>query len=489
MMKGANSRLESIVFWSILALGAVLRGVEAFQRPLQVDEALMVAEARLPIRDGLANIAADVHPPLILFLLRPFEIVHLPDFVPRLLMIAFGLASIALIYGIVRAWAGTTAALFAAACAAVMPTIVHYDTWIRMYAPLSTMELLGWYSLTTLARRSDLTASSRRAWWAIWIVSSAAAAYLHYLAWVSIAAQIIWVAVCYRRELRAALFSVAAVVVLWLPQLPTFLQQTSHGGRSWVFALAHPVSAILQIPGEALLHPESEFGLDGLRIFGLAWLLAGIAVALIWNRDSVLPWLGLAAVFTIVVSLSLHLSLYGGRYFLLLSYGVCAWTGVGLTRLWDSGKTSRLIVVGGLAALCAYTALLSSTPYYYTADWPAVAAYLQAHAQPGDALIAEQSSSFLALTHYEPLSGHRFVGVDAGGATAATAVRVAKQFPRVWLIVFEATAVDPDEDLIKGLDGQLTPLGYVRFPRESPAESVLVAEYARRGKSDPTLGR
>ena len=471
-------RTERLALFALLAAGFVLRLVEAIGRPLQVDEALMVAEARLPLRMGLANIAADVHPPLILVVLRPLEIIHAPDIVLRLVMIAFGLCSIALLYAIVRRWADAPTALLAAACAAVMPTIAHYDTWIRMYAPLSTVELLGWYALTEIVLARDAAAGRRRMLWALWIASSAAGAYLHYLAWISLAAQGVWIALRHRRDLLAFAGATIATFVLWLPQLGTFITQISRGGgRSWAFALEHPLSAIAQIPGQALLHPETDFGLDAVRVFAIVWLACALATVLAYRRGGALPWLGLSAVMTVGASLAAGLSLYGDRYFLPLAYAVCAWTAIGLERLWSLGKPYRYAVVGSLAVLAACTALFAADPFYYTADWPAVADYLRTHAARGDPFIAEQSSPFLALTHYADLSGHKLVGVDSS-ADAEAAVAYAGAHRHVWLILFESTAVDPDEALVKGLTRGLRPLGYVRFPRAATAETVLVAEFA-----------
>ena len=470
-------RRYQIALWAILAVGFVLRLVEALGRPLQVDEALMVAEARLPLREGLANIAADVHPPLVLFILRPLELVHAPDIVLRLVMIAFGLCSIALLYAVVRRWADARTALLAAACVAILPTIAHYDTWIRMYAPLSTVELLSWYALTGLVLEPQAPVGRRRVLWALWTASSVAGAYLHYLAWISLAAQAIWVAVRQRRHLLPYAGAAAVAVVAWLPQVRTFLDQTSRGGRSWAFALAHPASAVAQVPGQALLHPETAFGIDAVHVFAIVWLAAAFAAVVIYRGGGALPWLGLSALLTVAGSLAAGLSLYGDRYFLPLGYAVCAWTAVGLDALWSRGSAYRVAAVGALVALGSFTGLLAADPFYYTADWPSVAAYLQSHAAPGDPFIAEQSSSFLALAHYADLSGHRLVGVD-GAADVPAAVAYARAHGHVWLVLFESTAVDPDEALVGGLTRDLTPLRYVRFPRASAAETVLVAEFA-----------
>src|SRR4029077_3504777 len=101
-------------------------------------------------------------------------------------------------------WAGRAPALLAMILAAVMPTVVFYDTWVRMYAPFSTIELLGWYLLSIAVARPDLAVARRRALWCGWLLCTVASAYLLYLAMFVLAAQLLWIAIANRSALVEA---------------------------------------------------------------------------------------------------------------------------------------------------------------------------------------------------------------------------------------------------------------------------------------------
>lgn len=454
------------------------------RRPLQVDEALTLDMAGLPLKQGIALIGRDVHPPLIVILIHPFEALHAPDLVVRLCMVAFGVASIALVYGIVKLWAGRLPALIAMALAAVMPTIVFYDTWVRMYAPFSTIELAGWYVLSLVVVREDLSSTARRMAWVAWCVATAAAAYLQYLAWFGLAAQLIWIAICYHRALLKAVSGAVVAVLAWLPQLPVFLTQLSFGGQSYPWGLAHPGLAILRIPGEALFHPETSAWLDAPHAVALVSLAGALAAVFFFCRGTAMPWLGLSSALVIVVSLLRHESLYLDRYYLLLAYAACSWTAVGLSRL-ATMRAGRLVALGLVCVVAAFGIVRETDPYYYTADWPAVSRFVASAFAHGDAIVAEQSTSILALNRINEGGAWARaripeIGVDAGGSAAAAKVRQAGGYRRLFLVLFESSTVDPNADLIRGLEKEYRITHVERFERASTAETVTVAVFDRR---------
>lgn len=450
------------------------------RRPLQVDEALTLEMAGLPLKQGIALMAADVHPPLILLLVRPFEALHVPDVVVRLIMVAFGVASVALVYAIVSLWAGRRAALIAMALSAVMPTVVFYDTWVRMYAPFSTVELLGWWLLSLVVVRDDLSAAARRAAWIGWALASAAAAYLQYLAWFTLAAQLVWIALRHRRASLKAVAGAGAAVILWLPQMPVFIHQLSVGGQSWPWGLAHPGPAIFRIPGEALLHPETDLWLDPVHTIALAGVVAVLAAVFFFSRGTALPWLGLPSALVVASSLAAHESLYLDRYYLLLAYAVCAWAGVALERL-ARIRSGALAAAGIVAAVAAFGIVRALDPYYYTADWPAIwTSVLRNASSREDVIVAEQPSSLLVLKRLAANRTVPEIGVDGGGPVAAAKVDAIKAYQRVFLVLFEASAVDPNGDLIRDLDRYYRIERVDRFERATSGETVTIAVLDRR---------
>lgn len=443
--------------------------------------------AGLPLKQGIALIGRDVHPPLIVILLHPFEAMHAPDLVVRLLMVGFGIASVALVYGIVTLWAGRASALLAMGLVSVMPTIVFYDTWIRMYAPLSTVELFGWYMLSLVVAREGLSAAARRAAWVGWVLATTAAAYLQYLAWFGLAAQLIWVACRYRASWVKTGAGAAIALLAWLPQLPVFLRQASFGGRSFPWGLAHPGVAILRIPGEALLHPETAGFFDVAHVVALVGVISALGAVVFFCRGTALPWLGLPALLVIVVSVTRHYSLYLDRYYLLLAYAACAWGAVGLTRLARS-RPLKIATVGLIGIIAAHGAVREVDPYYYTADLPAIWSYVTFRgAADGDhrtVVVAEQSTSLLVL---DRLYGNAWprehipqIGVDAGGAEAAVKAHAIRKYGRVFLVLFETSAVDPHLDLLRDLGKEYRVRSVQRFERASTAESATVVIMDRR---------
>jgi hypothetical protein len=436
--------------------------------------------AGLPLRQGIALMGADVHPPLILIILRPFEALNAPDIVPRLLMVAFGVASVVLVYAIVHLWAGRTPALIAMALAAVMPTIVFYDTWVRMYAPFSTIELLGWYFLSLVIVRGDLAVVARRALWCGWVACTIACFYLLYLALFVLASQVIWIAIRERTALTKAVIGAAVAFVAFLPQLPVFVHQMSFGGQSWPWGLEHPGAAIFRIPGEALLHPETDVWLDPIHIVAIIGLAVALIAVFFFSRGTALPWLGLSSVLVVLVSVANHESLYLDRYFLTLGYAACAWCGVALAQLASARRPGALAVVGVVAAVAAFGIVRATDPYFYTADWPAVWSFVMQRATANDVVVAEQPSSLLVLKRMAPRTKFAQIGVDGGGPVAAVKSDEIRGYKRVWLVLFGASAVDPNDDLIKDLNPYYRIERVERFNRATTGESVTVAELDRR---------
>lgn len=467
-------------FWLILVAAAALRIIEAVRRPLQVDEALTLDMAGLPLKQGIALMGADVHPPLILIMLHPFEALHVPDVVVRLIMVAFGIASVAIAYAIVDLWVGRTPALIAMMLAAVMPTIVFYDTWVRMYAPFSTFELLGWYFLSVVSVKQDLAVVTRRAAWCGWVLCTIASLYLLYLALFVLASQLIWIAIQERAALIKALVGAVAATVAFLPQLPVFTHQMSFGGQSWPWGLEHPGAAIFRIPGEALLHPETDVWLDPIHVIAVVGLAAALAAVFFFSRDTALPWLGFSSILVVLVSLAKHESLYLDRYFLMLGYAACAWCGVALANLASMRRPAGLAVAGIIALVAAFGIVRATDPYFYTADWPAVWGFVMSRAAANDAVVAEQPSSLLVLKRITPEPIFAQIGVDSGGAVAEAKTDKIKHHDRIWLVLFEASAVDPNSDLLKDLSPYYRVDTVTRFDRATSGESVTVAQLNRK---------
>jgi len=471
------------LFWAVLAVAAILRFADALRRPLQVDEAYSLHLAALPLAQGLKAVAVlDIHPPLFLIVTHVLAAWHLPDGAFRLLAAAVGVLAVALFYLLVRAWHGDGVAAVAAAGAAVLPSLVFYDTMIRMYGLFDAFALGSFLSLSILYTRDDLRASVRRLLWCVWAVLCAACIATLYLGFLVIAAQLLYTAVLRREHLLKASLGAAAAVLVWSPQLPTFLDQLPRGGLAFPFYAQHLAATILELFGQATIAPQTTgAGVIAIAAGILAWLWVAFAL---WfgiggNGRSLALWLGVTGVLTFAYSIIAHKLLYTDRYYLLFAYALCCLTALALARLsaWhpNAGRAAGL-AMGMLLGFTGFAYAFDSR--LYTADWPAIGTVLQSGLRGGDVVIMEQGSSFFPLERGPWLDHHPLL-LTFHRSDVDQAARLARPFARVWLVLFQAAPVDPDLRLANGLRRERRPAGMWEFVRWLPAESASVLLFQR----------
>jgi hypothetical protein len=240
----------------LLVGAAVVAGVIALTArfvttsPLWLDEALSVNIAGLPLGDITGALEHDGHPPLYYALLHGWmELFGEGDVAVRALSGLFGVACLPLAWVAGRRAGGSVAA--AAATTLVVglsPFAVRYATEARMYSLLMLLVLVG----HLLVRRA---VDERRAGWGALAGVAAVVAVLlwtHYWSTYLVLAAGAVVAWWGRRArtdertvaVRLVLAGVVGVV-LFLPWVPTLLDQAAHTGTPWAEA-ARPAIVIDQ---------------------------------------------------------------------------------------------------------------------------------------------------------------------------------------------------------------------------------------------------
>jgi len=474
---------RSRLAWAVLALAALLRITLAMLRPLQVDEGYTLHVAALPLQAGLHILRTlDVHPPLFLLLVHAWLGLHSPDAGIRLRMALFGIASVWLLYAIVVRWHGERAALIAAFCAAVMPSLIFYDSMIRMYAPFDALALTSFLLLSILLTRADLKISSRRALWTGWAIVTALLWYTLYLGVMVSLAQLLYVALLRRDALVRVLTALACAGLLFAPQVGTLAYQLPRGGLAFPFYAQHELQALWELAGQATIAVQSHGNVVWASLgslVGWAWIAAALALVAPRNGRSLVLWLGVPSALTLAYSLLAHKLLYTDRYYLLLAYALCAWSGIAADRIGEKLPATMRRPAGLLAggALAALGILYTLNPALYTADWPAVAALLESHSQPKDLIVFEQGSPFFVLKRGVSLDHHPLL-VILRRQDVARSSALSRPFARVWLVLFQSGPVDPDSKLLSALKARRV-AGVWEFPRALPAESALVVLFKR----------
>ena len=223
-------RPSSLAFALVVVVGIAFR--LHTRSELWLDEALSANIARLPVGDMLRQLKHDGHPPLFYLLLHGWmEIFGKGDDATRSLSGIFGIACLPLMWVAARRYAGRAAAASAVVLLATSPYAVRYSTEARMYSMVIFFVLVGW-----LLVRSALDNPTIARLVGIAVVSGLLAL-THYWSFYLLAATALLLLWMWRRQANAAALRVTVALlagaVLFLPWLPSFLEQSKHTGTPW----------------------------------------------------------------------------------------------------------------------------------------------------------------------------------------------------------------------------------------------------------------
>ncbi len=261
------SRPDLAFVAAVVAVGVVLRFVSP--SPMWLDEALSVNIARLPVGDVFAALRHDGHPPLYYLVLHGWmQVFGEGDVAIRALSGIISVATLPLVWLCARRRAGMAAATAALVIMATAPYNVRYATEARMYSLLSLLGIAIWLLADDLLRRPD-----RRRWLGVTVLTGLALL-THYWAIYMGAAAVVVLALRWRRTRDTAGVvrvgsALATGSLLFLPWLPSFLEQVRHTGTPWARA-ARPAQAA----------QELAFGLGG-GDFAEATLFGGALFVLV----------------------------------------------------------------------------------------------------------------------------------------------------------------------------------------------------------------
>jgi mannosyltransferase len=230
----AGARPGLRTFALVTAAVAVVLGVLlrlASRSDLWLDEALSVNIATLPLGDMVDALRRDGHPPLYYLLLHGWTSVFGEgDEAVRSLSGVFALATIPVFWVGARRYGGRGAAVAAVVLLATNPFAIRYATEARMYALVTLLVATGWLALrVALERRSTLAL--------VGVGLSAGLLLLaHYWSFYLVAATAVVLLWLWRRgheRAKATFFALAAGCVLFLPWLPSFIEQAGSTGTPW----------------------------------------------------------------------------------------------------------------------------------------------------------------------------------------------------------------------------------------------------------------
>jgi uncharacterized membrane protein len=405
---------ELVLLAAITMVGALLRLYPV--RSVWLDEAISVAQARLPYRQMLHQLMyGDLHPPLwgsVLWLdVRVFGYGPLAVRIPSLIV---GTACIPLIHLLGRELFDRRTGIAAAAFMAVAPLAVWYSGEARMYSFYLFWSILAMYGQARAVRRGGW------AGWALFVLGSVGMLYTHYFSVLQLCAQHLIFAVLavrgglsghrVRRLLRPWLLSVVATAVALLPLAPYVIEQLAHAsspGASLTTGTGQPVS--LYVVMANVVWGLSGYHSDVLmtQLVALWPAVMLIVLALLGKGRSWSVTLLAAAV--AVPILSAYLISTKARTFFEVRYFIsvlppllvlCARAATG----WLSSTVARAAAVGAIALTLlgglADQQFDPGNPRLY--DYRSAFQYVDAQARPSDLILFAPDYLDVVVDYYGP---------------------------------------------------------------------------------------
>jgi hypothetical protein len=210
----ASAADGTAVLVGLLTLGVFVLRLTQMNQSLYGDEIWSYQDVT---GHGLGSLIRGIHtggensPPLFFVLAWISSKLGDPTVSIRLPSLVLGTATIPLIYVLGRDTVGRPAGVIGAAIVGTAPFSIYYGIEARPYATMVFFVTLSTLALVHAVR------SDSRAWWAVYAVAAAGAAYSHYTAIFVLIVQWVWSLWAARNRIREPVIAGAVAVVLYLP--------------------------------------------------------------------------------------------------------------------------------------------------------------------------------------------------------------------------------------------------------------------------------
>ena len=472
-----------LVLILVLAFGLCFYRLGA--QSLWNDEGTSVALAQRDLASITQDAAHDIHPPLYYWLLSGWvRLTGTGEAAVRSLSALLGVGLVALTFALGRRLAGRWIGLAAALLAAVHPFQVYYAQEARMYMLLAVLTAGAMLSLALLVDRARPAIAA----YVALVLLEAAGLYTHYSFVFVVAvlnlAYLLWLALTWKatathgppiRRLACWLGSQVAVLLLYLPWLPTAFRQVT----TWPSpaSTASFLSALATTWRWLVFGPTIETGEVIVPLLVSALLVAAGLVSLAagwvgtrplrtrWGAALLALWLGLPLLS--MLALGLYREAYL-KFLLVATPAVSLLMACGLLApLPGPAGGSRLrfyvlrvvqlatalsILVPGVRALSNYY----TDPAYARDDYRGIAEYIEAVGRPGDAILLNAPGQQEVFGYYYhgdlpvyPLPESR--PLDPA-ATEAALLELSQPGGRIFAVLWATDESDPDRFIEGWLD-------------------------------------
>lgn len=413
-----TSRRHTLILLAILTVALALRLIALNTREIQYDDAFSIFLSQRPFAEIIKGTAADTMPPLYYFILHVWMSAFGSELaVLRMLGVLFSMATLVIIFDLVRRMVGIEAGLWAAFLTAIAPVQIYHAQDIRMYALLEMSQVI--YLWCFIGMLDILNTNRMRAGrWLGLILSGTASMYTHNLAVFGLMLPNIYLLFRRRwKDLGRLIAAQAVIFVLslpWLLMIPGQIEKIQRAFWTPRPGLVEVIQAVTML--------SAYLPLKGIW-FGVAVVIAVQILAIITietirrlRESAVLQFLA-------TVVLALPGMLFAISYFMrpvfiprgflisaLAYYGLAGWIIARRERRW----------IGVILAVSLIAAAAVSLPGMYTyQEFPRsafhqTAAYLQDIKTPDALILHDNKLSFFPTHYYAPDLPQEFLADEPG---------------------------------------------------------------------------
>jgi len=355
---------------------------------------------------------AEISPPLFFLLAWLSEKAwHTPEAI-RLPSLLAGVGLLPVIWMLARELFDRRAAAIATAFASLAPILVYLSANGRGYSVMLFFLATSTWAMLRAARGGGA------GWWALYAFSAAAAMYSHYTGAFYLLGQFVWLLFAHPDRRRAAVLASLGAAVLYLPWIGGFRADSDSPTTPLLEALQGHGFEAKRIAVEQLLFWEirrGEWSLDGrvdawLMLAGMVVCAVGVFLAIRAGRAGRRPGSGLVLVLVLVFAVPVGSLLaglvttetFGGRNLAASWIGLVLLGSVGVIRAGRRvGLAALVLILAGMALGSVRLADAGRTELKYSD----AAAFIEAHAGPGDAIVDNSHITPVPLTPLDAYLG------------------------------------------------------------------------------------
>lgn len=343
-----------VVLAAVVTYGVIM--LLARGQSIWFDEGYSIIIAQKPIDQLLALTAVDAHPPFYYLLLKGWAgVFGWGEFALRSLSAGAAAATVGVTLLLIRRLFTARVALVTLPFLIIAPFFLRYGYEVRMYALVGLIGVLATWVLVRAAT------SGRTRWWVGYAVLVALGMYTLYMSVVIWLAHLAWLTVGTLRHKQPVfrqkwLIAYIGAVVLFVPYLPTFINQTLHSALPGIGGplTIEKLSGILGL----MLSYTPSWQIGGLLSLGLLTVVGlGIYLAVFIRKQSAAGQrqnlqlmffcVSVPLGFYILISL-LPRPFFIDRYMAHVAVFIYALLGIIVALGWRSGKRITATLFGGL---------------------------------------------------------------------------------------------------------------------------------------------